>query len=62
MGPAGGDVISGRLEWAVGVVNSDGELLRRPVSLGICSLIIMTQWVGDDAMDVSSCEVLTDGE
>ena len=62
MGPAGGDVICGRLEWAGGVVNSDEELLSKSVSLGSCSLIIMTQWVGDDAMEVSSCDGVTDGE
>ena len=62
MGPAGGDVISGRLEWAGGVVNSDEELLSKSVSLGVCSLIIITHWVGEDAMEVSSCDVVTDGE
>ena len=62
MGPAGGDVMSGRREWAGGVVNSDEELLSKSVSLGVCSLIIITHWVGEDAMEVSSCDGVTDGE
>ena len=63
MGPAGGDVMSGCLEWAGGVWNSDDdELLSKFVSLGVCSLIIITHWVGEYAMEVSSCVGVTDGE
>ena len=63
MGPAGGDVMSGRLEWAGGVWNSDEEeLLSKFVSLGVCSLIIITHWVGEDDLEVSSCVGVTDGE
>ena len=55
--------MSGRLEWAGGVWNSDEEeLLSKFVSLGVCSLIIITHWVGEDALEVSPCVGLTDGE
>ena len=62
MGPAGGDVISGLLEWAGGVVNSDEELLSGSTSLAVCSIIIITHWFGEDAMEVSSCDGVIDGE
>ena len=43
-------------------MNSDDELLSVSASPGVRSLIIITQLVGEDALDVSSCEGVTDGE
>ena len=43
-------------------MNSDEELLSKSVSLGVCSLIIITHWVGEDVMEVSFCDWVTDGE
>ena len=55
--------MSGCLEWAGGVWKSeDDELLCKFVSLGVCSLIIITHWVGEDDLEVSSCGGVTDGE